>query len=106
LRLTVGNLRNTRWLSDLGLAIANLRGTTTLHHSCDVDGDALCTSALTVQVVEGTRQTLIPHSGGSTVGGGEGKRTVAADGEASGFTSTSLQRLVKLEPIVVSASRI
>lgn len=92
LRLAVGDLGNGWWLSDLRLAIADLRSTTTGTHSYNIDRDALCTCALTVQVVKGTRLALVEYSRRSTATRGEREGTVAADGETSGFTSTCLKR--------------
>jgi hypothetical protein len=102
LRLTVGNLRDTRSRdrSNLGLTIADLRSTaTTLVHSSDVDGDALSTGALAVQVVESTGEALVPDSGSSTARGGECERAIATNGESSGFTGTCLKGSIELEPV-------
>jgi hypothetical protein len=81
LGLAIGDLGNDRWLSDLGLAIADLGCTAAAGgvDSVDVNGDALCTSALAVQVVEVTGQALVENCWGSTAVGRESEGAVAAN---------------------------
>lgn len=100
LGLAIGDLRNDRWLSDLGLAITDLGCTAATGgvDSVDVDGDALRTSALAVQVVEVTGQALVEDCWSSTAVGRESEGPVAANRETSGLTSTSLERCIELEP--------
>jgi hypothetical protein len=99
LGLTIRDLRNARWRSNLRLSVGDLRSTAAaLVHSYNVDGNTLCTSALAVQVVEGTRETLVPY-GRRAATARECEGAVAADREASGLTSTSLQGSIELESI-------
>jgi hypothetical protein len=101
LGLAIGDLGDTGRLGDLGLTIADLGSTTTSRDHVDVNGNALGTSALAVQVVEGTRQALEEHSGArGAVAGGECERSVVADREAGGLLSTSLDGSIKLEPAI------
>lgn len=100
LRLTIGNLGHAGWLSYLRLSIWDLGSTSALLNGGDVDGDTLRTSALAVQVIEGTREALVPDSWRGTARSREGKRAVAADREASRLTSTSLKGRIKLELVV------
>jgi hypothetical protein len=103
LGLAIGDLGDTGRLGDLGLTIADLGSTTTSRDHVDVNGNALGTSALAVQVVEGTRQALEEHSGArGAVAGGECERSVVADREAGGLLSTSLDGSIKLELVVGS----
>jgi len=113
LGLTIRDLSNSR-RGRLGLAVRNLgyglgslgltvwdlgdawRGT--LAHGClDVDGGALSTNRLVVQVVETTRLARVEHGGAL-----EGKGAVAAETKAFRFESTCLNRRVKLELLVGS----
>jgi len=103
LGLTIADLRSNRARgSGLGLTIADLAGTagSSLPHSLNVDGDALCASALAVQVVEVAGQALVEDCWGHTAIGRESKGAVAADREASGLTSASLERGVELKLVV------
>jgi hypothetical protein len=99
LGLAVGDLGNTWGLGGLRLAIADLGNTTSRCYCDDVDRDTLCASALAVQVVEGTRQARVEDGWGSAAARRERKGTIAADGETSGFTSSSLEGVVELEPM-------
>lgn len=97
LGLTIADLRSNRARgSGLGLTIADLAGTagSSLPHSLNVDGDALCASALAVQVGEATRRARVPDSGL------EGERVVLAKGEAGLFPSASLYGGIELELVV------
>lgn len=101
MRLAVRDLRHLGGLSDLWLTVADLRGTTTtsLISGYNVDGNALCASALAVQIVEGTREALVPDSRtGRSATSGERQRTIAAQGEARSLKSTGLNGLVELKP--------
>jgi hypothetical protein len=97
--LTIGDLGDTSGLRSLRLAIADLRNTTSRSNCYNVDWNTLCTSALTVQVIEGTRLARVPDGWGRAAARRECEGAVAADGEASGFTSTCLERIVELEPM-------
>lgn len=95
LGLAVGNLGYG--LGSLGLTVGDLGnawGRTLAHDCLDVDGSALSTNGLVVQVVEAARLARVEHGG--TL---EGKGAVAAEAKAFSFESTCLNRSVKLEPV-------
>jgi hypothetical protein len=100
LDLAIRNLRDGSG-GNLRLAIADLRGAGTRAHvdSLDVDLGALSALRVGVQVVEVSGQTL-EEGGGTGCAGTRGKsqRAVAAEGEALGLQSTSLDGSVELEP--------
>jgi hypothetical protein len=100
LRLAVGDLRDTRRLSDLGLTIGNLRSTAASCNSYNVDGDTLSTNTLAVQVVESARETLVPYSGCRAASRGESEGAVAADREARRLASTSLETGIILQLVI------
>jgi hypothetical protein len=88
----------------LGLTVADLRGgARALVDSLNVDLLALAALAVGVQVVEITRQAL-PESGSAqgAVARGQSETVVAAEREAFGLKSTSLDGGVELELIVAS----
>ena len=76
--LTVRDLGNSGG-SSLGLAVRDLRDSASVcrHGSLDMDGNALGTSGLAVQVVEVARQALVEDSGAH-----QGHGSVAAETEA------------------------
>jgi hypothetical protein len=95
LRLTITDLSNGRSGGGLGLAIRDLSGTSASIGSLDVDGNAILSDRLAVQVVEVAGQALIPDSVVT-----DGKGLIAAQREARGLASASLNWGVKLELVV------
>jgi hypothetical protein len=101
LRLAIRDLGHAGRLGNLGLSVADLRGTSALVHRNNEDGNALCTDALAVQIVEGSRQARVPDGGGvGAAAAGECERAIAAERETRSLAGASLYRLVELELVV------
>ena len=103
LDLTIRNLSDSLGGGGgLELTVADLGGSTagsntTGLEDVDVDGGALVTSGLVIEVVEVATQALVEDGRGA-----DGESAVAADGEARGVDGTSLGGLVELELVVGS----
>lgn len=95
LGLTISSLGSRR---SRGLAVSTLSGAgatrrSTARDDGDDNGDARSTSGLVVQVVEGTRETLVEDGGAA-----KSERAVVADRPSTGVNRTGLsRRTIKLE---------